>query len=52
MLVVTNHRKILYHLMKTITISLLWIPFKADLHSTTLSHAICLRQIYDKSCFM
>ena len=51
MLVGTNHRKILYHLMKTITISLLWIFFKADLHGTTLSHAICLPQVYNTSCF-
>ena len=25
---------------------------KADLHGTTLSHAICLRQVYDTSCFV
>ena len=52
MLVGTNHRKILFHLMKTITISLLWIFFKAELHGTTLSHAICLPQVYNTSCFM
>ena len=25
---------------------------KADLHDTTLSHATCLRQVYDTSCFV
>ena len=25
---------------------------KADLHGTTLSHAICLRQVYDKNRFV
>ena len=28
-----------------------WI-IKADLHGTTLSHAICSRQVYDTSCFV
>ena len=25
---------------------------KVDLHSTTLSHAICLQQVYNTSCFV
>ena len=25
---------------------------KADLHGTTLSHALSLRQVYDMNCFM
>ena len=25
---------------------------KADLHGTTLSHAMCSRQVYDTSCFV
>ena len=50
MLVGTNHRKILYHLMKTITISLLWIFFRpiytrynfvsCDMLTTSLRHEL------------
>ena len=28
------------------------VCLKADLHGTTLSHATCLRQVYDTSCFV
>ena len=28
------------------------IPVRADLHGTTLSHAICLRQVYDMNRFV
>ena len=38
------------------TCMVLWgmpsVALKANLHSTTLSHAICLRQVLDTSCFV